>query len=85
MRIAGLPTLGVVRGLLTAVEFLRRQAAAVAAVVAGWLRFPEVVRAALEGYRDEGLPGVSRHLDYRRCVVVVGGGEEVLDLMDILR
>lgn len=70
LRVIGLPTLGVLRGLLATLDVLRQSAAAAAADAADRFGLPEVVQSALEGYRDQGLPGISRHLDYRRCVDV---------------
>ncbi|CAN0396421.1 unnamed protein product, partial [Ectocarpus sp. 12 AP-2014] len=70
LRLAGLPLLSPLRGLVAALGFLRDRAARAAAGLAAsetWGLAPaSTMRVALEGYRDRGLPGISPHLDYRR-------------------
>eukprot|EP00752_Nemacystus_decipiens_P005261 g4773.t1 len=81
LRMAGLPLLAPLRGLVVLCVVARDQVARVAAsLAADYLSsagppssppsysfwMARVVVGALEGYRDRGLPGISPHLDYRR-------------------
>lgn len=85
LRMAGLPLLGPLRGLVVLCAAARDQLARVAASVAAYYLtsaappaspssfsswMARVVVGALEGYRDRGLPGISPHLDYRRYYTV---------------
>ncbi len=81
LRMAGLPLLSPLRGLVAVCGFARDQAARAAAALASHYlsatlppsppspRLARAVVGALEGYRDRGLPGISPRLDYRRCGV----------------
>lgn len=67
LRAIGLPFLGPLRAVFTACWFVGKKATELVADTAVKVGLPQVLVDLLKRFRDRGLPGLNRRLDYRRC------------------
>lgn len=66
LRAIGLPLFGPVRAVLATCWFVGEKMTEAAADAAVSFGLPKAIVNLLEGYRNHGLPGLNRRLDYRR-------------------